>query len=296
MTIPYRSCLCAIWLAASATIGAQSPRASQAVRISGIGPETFVLLSGIVGGTAGYRRLEALLVERGYRVIVIDPFLLSIDSADVSFAAMARRAHSVLRRAGITDARLVGHERGAGVMLRLAATCSLRVSHLYFLDAGALATNQSPLLARSLRLAAFVSRLPHGRAYVRHRFLDGLRENSGSHEWLDAETQHAYMDPILDRLGAARALAARLGRSAEPESVADVVTRIRTPATVILGDVPHDSGPTAEELPALAPLGALLRVERLAGVGHFPHEEAPAEVLRILLESAVATIAETRAR
>ena len=33
---------------------------------------------------------------------------------------------------------------------------------------------------------------------------------------------------------------------------------------------------------ALEPLGSLLRVEHMAGVGHFPHEEAPAELARWL--------------
>jgi len=50
------------------------------VSVSGDGPETIVLLSGLVGGVAGYRRLEARLVAKHQRVVIIDPYLLSIDS------------------------------------------------------------------------------------------------------------------------------------------------------------------------------------------------------------------------
>jgi pimeloyl-ACP methyl ester carboxylesterase len=53
---------------------------------------------------------------------------------------------------------------------------------------------------------------------------------------------------------------------------------VRAPITVILGGAPHPAAPDDAELATLAPLGARLRIVRLAGVGHFPHEEAPAEV------------------
>ena len=73
-----------------AGLSAQRGADVRAVRTAGVGTETFVLISGLVGGVAGFRRLEAHLVEQDRRVIVIDPYLLSIDSAAVSFAALAR--------------------------------------------------------------------------------------------------------------------------------------------------------------------------------------------------------------
>jgi pimeloyl-ACP methyl ester carboxylesterase len=93
---------------------------------------------------------------------------------------------------------------------------------------------------------------------------------------------------MLDGIGRATKLAIRLGESREPDSVASVVARIRVRVTVILGDAPHDSGPGAEEMNALAPLGQLVRIEHLAGVGHFPHEEAPNAVAAMLLARTVA--------
>ena len=52
--------------------------------------------------------------------------------------------------------------------------------------------------------------------------------------------------------------------------------------TVVLGAAPHDADVGPEEIAALAPLGPRVRIERMAGVGHFPHEEAPNELLELL--------------
>ena len=46
--------------------------------------------------------------------------------------------------------------------------------------------------------------------------------------------------------------------------------------------VPRSAAPNDRELELLAPLGARLRIERLAGVGHFVHEEAPELVMELV--------------
>ena len=271
-------------LAAGTTpLAAQKTEQVHAVTVAGRGPETYVLLSGMVGGVAGFRRLEARLVLQGYRVIVIDPYQLSLDSADVTFAALARRVEAVLAERGVTCARMVGHSHGAGVMLRVAARNPELVAALYFLDAGALAGTRSPILSTSLRLVPVIARISRGRDFIRSRYVRGLRDNSARLEWLDAETQRAYTEPMLDGIDRVIGMALRLERAEEPDSVVDLVARIHVPVTVLLGDAPHDSGPGLAELEALAPLGALVRIEHMAGVGHFPHEEAPDEVARLIL-------------
>jgi len=290
MSIAARVLLLAFGVTAAerAPLGAQPVARAAAVSVAGSGPDTYVLVSGIVGGVAGYRRLATRLLERGNRVIVIDPFYLSIDSADVTLTALARRVNGVLAELGVSGARVVGHERGAGVVIRLAAANPERVSELYLLDAGALATNASPILSASLRLVPLIAHIPGGRGFIRERFVRGIRENAGRQEWLDAETQRAYTEPMLDGIGRVTALAIRLGKSQEPDSVAAIVARIRVHVTVILGDAPHQSGPGREEMTALVPLGALVRVEHLAGIGHFPHEEAADAVAGLLLTRTVA--------
>jgi pimeloyl-ACP methyl ester carboxylesterase len=254
-----------------------------AVRVTGNGAETIVLLSGLVGGVAGFRRLEAQLPDPNRRIVSIDPYLLSIDSSDVTFAALARRVDRVLDALGVTSARVVGHAHGAGVALRLATNAPQRVTALYFLDVGALPDHRSPIFSSSLRLVPMIAHLPGGRGWLSRRMIKGLRESAGREDWLDAETQRAYTEPMLDGIGRAVALAIRLGRADEPDSLSDLIRRLTIPVTVVLGDAPHTAGPEAPELTALEPLGGLLRIEHMAGVGHFPHEEAPAALASLLL-------------
>lgn len=261
---------------------AQERRPARAVTVTGDGPETWVLFSGMVGGIAGFRRLERKLLARGSRVIVIDPYHLSLDSADVSFAAMARRVDRVLTAHDVRRAVAIGHAHGAGVMLRVAAAAPHRFDELVFLDVGALARNGTATLSASIRLVPIVARVPGGRTLIRERFLRALRENSGRGDWLDSLTRDAYTEPMLADLDRVVALAIRLQRAEEPEPLGGLVARIRVPTTVVLGTTSRSSRPDTAEMNALAPLGAQLRITRLMNVGHFPHEEAPDELIRVL--------------
>jgi pimeloyl-ACP methyl ester carboxylesterase len=253
--------------------------------------DTFVLLSGTVGGSAGFRRLELELTRAGHRVLAIDPYALSIDSADVSFAAMARRVDRILAAYHIEGARFVGHAHGAGVMLRVAAMSPQRVEAMYFLDVGAQATQRSPVLSGAIRLVPIITRMPRGRGFVRGRMIAGLRENSGRTEWLDSASAAAYTEPMLDDIGRVVRMALRLADASEPESLEAVLARVRAPGVVLLGETPRPAGPGTDEMIALERLGAQVRFERLPGIGHFPHEEAPAEVARLLTTPVVWMVA-----
>ena len=270
-------------VAQSTTAASQSLRIAPAIRVAGEGPETVVLLTGLVGGVEGFRRLEARLLERRCRVVIINAYLLSIDSAEVSFHALGRRVDRVLDSLGVVGARVVGHGHGGGVAIRLAANAPHRVAALYLLDIGASAVNRSPVFSKSIRVIPLVARIPGGRPFIRQRMIRGLRESSGRDDWIDAATERAYTEPMLGDVDRVIAMALRLAGAEEPDSLSTLIGRLRIPVTVLLGGAPHTAAPTPEELEALEPLGALLRIERLSDVGHFPHEEAPDAVVRHLL-------------
>ena len=279
---------CALATVGSATLAAQQTRYdSTVVSVRGNGPTTFVLITGMVGGVAGFRRLASML-ESANRVVIIDPYRLAADSADVTFAGLARYVDTVLGELGVDSARVVGHAHGTGVALRLAATAPSRVTALYFLDGGAVDENRTPLFASSLKWASFIVRLPGGRNFVRGRFIKGIRQNAGRQGWLDSATVREYTEPVLNQLSKAISLAKRLDHAHEPESNVAVVDRVRVPVTVLLGDVPHPAEPDSSEISALEPLGDRVRIERLPGIGHFPHEETPADVAAYLLAGTVA--------
>lgn len=272
---------------AASTVSAQAqgiaPRENPSVRIRGSGPESWVLLSGLVGGVDGMRKLEARLLSRGYRVVTIDVYRLSIDSADVSFATMARRVDALLADAQVEHAHVVGHAHGGGVALRLAASYPARVSAVDLLDVGALPESSTKVLGSALGLLPLLVHMPGGRAFLRSRFERGILENSGETDWFSADSRHTYIDPILEDMGRVVAMARRLRVMREPEAVETLLTRVRVPVTMVLGDAPHTATPSARAMRAIASLGGLLRVVHLPTAGHFPHEEMPDQLMQSLV-------------
>lgn len=291
---PRRTPLRIALLFLAAPLGAQRDRADReppAVVASGDGPTTWVLLSGVVGGVAGFDRLDSRLVALGHRVLRVDAYQLSLDSADVTFDALARRVERVMDAHGVRGARLVGHAHGGGVALRLAARAPERIESVHLLDVGAQASNRGPVLGASLRLVPLVVRVPGGRGLVRRRFVKELRATSGHGDWLDERTRCSYVEPILQEIDRVVAMAFKLAAADEPEPVSRVLARVHAPVTLLLGDVRTAAGPSEAELAALAALPKTPRVERITGAAHFPHEEAPDAVVRLLVGGDVRVIA-----
>ena len=242
---------------------------------------TYVLLTGIVGGEGGMARLATTLRGAGEHVVVIDAYKASLDSVDVSFAALARRVDRTLDSARITGAHVIGHAHGSAVAMRLAASYPARVAHLFLLDAGAIAVSKTKVFSGSIRLIPYLVRIPGGRALVESRFSSGMRQNIGQRNWFDKATRRAYVSLVID-VPKAVSMASRLAHAKEPEELATVVSRLTVPVTAIIGGFPHPAGPLAIEFELLRPLGARFRRVTLPDVGHFPHEEAPDEVARIV--------------
>jgi len=242
---------------------------------------TYVLLSGIVGGKEGMTRLADRLKQDGHRVFVIDPYQESLDSTDVSFAALARRVDRLLDKENILHARVIGHGHGGAVGLRLASSYPSRVRELFLLDVGALRISKTRIFSGSVKLIPLLVRIPGGRSLVERRFKNGIRENLGKTAWFDRATQRRYVSLVLDTPHAI-AMASRLAKAAEPEPVETVVNRIAVPVTVIKGGAPHSAAPDPSELEVLAALGCRFQLVTLSDVGHFPHEESPGEVANVV--------------
>jgi pimeloyl-ACP methyl ester carboxylesterase len=154
---------------------------------------------------------------------------------------------------------------------------------LYLLDVGALAQNRTSVFSTSLRLVPLFVRMPLGSQFLRGRFVRGMRQNAGWDGWIDSVTQRVYTQPFLEHPRQVVALARRMNEAREPEPVEDVVLRIRVPVTLLLGTVPHPSAPDRVELERLGPIASLVCAYRLRGVGHFPHEEVPANVADLIV-------------
>jgi pimeloyl-ACP methyl ester carboxylesterase len=214
--------------------------------------------------------------------VSIDPYQLAIDSTAVSFDALARLVDAELEARGITGAVIVGHSHGGGVALRLAANAPQRVAALYLLDVGAVPSNRGNVFGSAIKLVPIIARIPTGKAFIRHRIMEGLRENSAKRDWIDDGTRRAYTEPFLDNVDRVIAMARRLSNADEPELVESVLRRVSAPITVLVGGQSTKAGPGDIELRLVERIAARSRVETMPGVGHFPHEEAPDEVARLV--------------
>lgn len=247
----------------------------------GSGPSV-VLLNGLLGGTTRLEPLTDRLIARGFRVIVVDAYRVAVDAPDVSFHGMATALARVLRREGVSDAVIVAHGHAAGIAVRLAANAPELVSDLVLLDAGVLAVTQSSGIARAMRVASLVARFPGGPALIHSRLVSGIRANSGSDAWLTERVARHYSEPLLAALPTVSAMVARLAVAREPERVEQLLPRVQARVTVLLGAAPHATGATADEL-ALAQRLPSTRILAVPGVGHFIHEEAPHDVVNVVV-------------
>lgn len=276
----------ALLVLASVVGGLEPP----AVVTRGTGP-TVVLLSGLLGGTARLEPLADRLIACGFRVVAVDPYRLSADAPDVSFDGMARTVATALQDEGVQSAIVVAHAHASGIALRMAANSAGVVTSLVLLDAGVIASTRSAGVSRAMRVASVVARIPGGSSFIRSRLVSGIRENSGDPRWVSDAVARAYADPMIAELPAVARMAARLAEATEPESVLQMLARVRTDLTALIGAAPHGFTAGAEELTLLERIpGARLR--RLEGVGHFVHEEAaPAVVAEVLAAQARRTTA-----
>jgi pimeloyl-ACP methyl ester carboxylesterase len=257
-----------------------APGEHPAIVTRGEGPG-IVILSGLLGGVARMRPLADSLVARGFRVMTIDPYRLSAESADVSFHGMAQEVARAMERIKLGSAVVVAHAHASGIALRLAANAPDRVHELVLLEGGLLPTTRSAGVTRGLRTAQVVARFPGGHAVLRTALAMGIRANSGNRLWLDDATAREYADQLLADLPAVARMVSRLAEAREPETTTSLLRRLQAPTLILVGAAPHDFTPGESELAGLAALDAV-RIERVPGVGHFVHEEALPVVLRAI--------------
>jgi pimeloyl-ACP methyl ester carboxylesterase len=250
-----------------------------AVVVRGTSGPDVVLLSGLLGGTTRLLPLADALGRAGFRVIIIDPYRLGAAAPDVSFHGLAREIQTVLVREGVESAVVVAHAHATSIALCLAAEAPQLVEQLVLLDGGLLPSTLSPGVSRALQLALFVAHLPGGKAFIRARMTAGIRANSGDRGWLTDAVARQYTDPLLARLPEVAHMAKRLAAAREPESADALLFRVRTEITVLVGGAPHEAAPADVELTGLQSL-PFAHIRRVAGVGHFVHEEVPDQVVQ----------------
>ena len=102
--------------------------------------EAILLLPGVFGAAYGYRSVMGLLVEQGYRCIVVEPLGYGWSShpkkADYSFAAQTVRVSEALDSLGVTRALVVAQSSSASIAFRLAVAQPSLVRGVLSIDGG----------------------------------------------------------------------------------------------------------------------------------------------------------------
>ncbi len=266
------------------------------VRALGHGPDLVLLLHGWPETGDAWRRVAPLLRDAGYRVACPDLRgfgRTTSTGGGYDSRTLADEIAQLIRNLHVRKAVVVGHDWGGAVALATAFRHPGRVRSLVL-------TN-SPYRRLDLRHAWHVPLfnlpfLPDVAFRLKGRRLveAAIRYSAVVHEAFPDEVVSRYADAMSDRPGDWLAYYRTLSRRAVADRLIRIVRR-RTPG------ISRAAGPHRLRVPTVVVWGAedpVLPLEQgrstaqdldasfvvIPGVGHFPHEEAPREFARAVLE------------
>lgn len=270
-----------------------APDESLHVSIEGRG-EPVVLIPGMVGSAFGFRRLRAELVAAGFQAIVIDPLGIGDsprpERANYSLTSQADRIGATMARLGLENTIVVAHAVGASMAFRLSYRFPGRVRALVSLEGGPAERAATPGFRRAMRFAPFV-KLFGGVKLVRKKLGEQLVSQSGDTTWVTEAVIDGYTAGHARDLDGTLKAYLRMADARDREALAPNLPRVWIPVRLLLGMAEHSGTPNREEIQLLTDRLPDFAISRVAGVGHFIHEERPDLVL-----AAVKALAESGPR
>ena len=252
------------------------PNNHVAVMVEGEGP--LVLCAPGMGDLKSqYRHLSPKLIAAGYRVAVID--LRGHGDSDLGFSdfgpeAVGRDLLAVADALGAKTFVLIGNSAAAASAVWAAAEAPKRVAGLVLV--GPVARDPMTLPGWAVRAgAALLSILPfNGRLWAWF-----YRSLFKAHRPEDHEAHVAHVRQAIH--GAHLRSALLIGMSTK-RLCSDRIGEVEAPTLIVMGTADPDFPDATTEAQEL---GELLRakVVLMDGVGHYPHQERPAEVAESIL-------------
>ncbi|MFI5914886.1 alpha/beta fold hydrolase [Dactylosporangium sp. NPDC051541] len=256
-----------------------------AYEVSGDGP-LIVLAPGMGNSREAYRFITPELVAAGYRVAAVD--LRGCGESSVGWASYSRTdiagdLIALVEHLG-GPAVLVGHSIAGGAATIAAATAPQLFSAIVELApfTRAQAIKLGDFRVARYRKGAFrlLGSGLFGSVRLWKQYLDIAYPGRKPADW---HASISGIDAMMREPGRMRAMQ-KMGRSA-PKDAAAQLGNVRCPVLIIEGSLDPDwVSPQAEGEAIVAALPAGLgRLEMIAGAGHYPHVQYPAEVLDAML-------------
>lgn len=195
--------------------------------------------------------------------------------ADYTFEAVCEDLLAFLDSLGIPQCDLLGHSMGGMVGVRFALKHPDRLRSLLLMSTSpsplSEATQQALLKGSAFLEDSDLKTMQSAMEAVGRADPDPTLATWSEHYWAHQKRRYAEMDPCA-YLGFAKAMI-------EQESVAPRLSEISIPTSVVIGTEDRDFLPGTRELIEGIP-GVM--ENQIAGAGHHPHEEKPAEFFRAL--------------
>jgi pimeloyl-ACP methyl ester carboxylesterase len=257
-----------------------------AMPVSGVDRTPVVLLSGLLGGTFGFRKVTPDVAAEGHPTYAIEPLGVGSsshpDNGDYSLDAQADRIAAVLDTLDVTNAVIVGSNFGASVALRVAYRHPERVAAVLLLDGGPVDRSSTGGASIALRLAPLF-RFFGGRGMARHRIADALREYSADPRWVTDEVIESYSRPIANDIGGAARVLSAMRRARVDTPLVALLSQIHQPVRLLIGASNRRGGIESGETELLRSRLPDFAADSVANSGVYVHEEQPEVVVRAIL-------------
>lgn len=244
--------------------------------------EAVVFVPGLLGSAFGFRKLVGPLVDRGYRVIVIEPLGIGgsgkPERADYSLTAQADRIAAVLEALNVDEAVVVAHAVGASMALRLAYRHPERVKAIVSLDGGPAEAAATPGFRRAMRFA-FLIKLFGGVRRIRGTVRSTLKERSADPRWVTDEVVDGYMAAGVGDLDATLTAFRQMAKAPEPEKLRPRLSEVRCPVRLVIGTATREGGVSEAEMALMSERLPFFSIDRVSEAGHFVFEEDPEAVV-----------------
>jgi pimeloyl-ACP methyl ester carboxylesterase len=254
------------------------------IRTTSVGTgQPLVLLPGIFGAAFGYRTITGPLVERGYRVIVVEPLGYGWSghpkTADYSFTAQGERVGLALDQLGVSRALFVAQSSGAAIAFRLAILRPGLISGLLSIDGGPAESAATPGMRKAFKFGGGLVKFALDESKLRHDVRREIVKNSGDTTWVtDAVIRGYTAGQTADMNGSIDAFQ-RMSKSKEEASLADRLHECAMPVRLLVGTVSHPAEVTHDQRELLLAKLPDFKTDSVPGSGQYIQEEQPAAVL-----------------